>query len=68
MMDWEAAPAVRRAHPREEHVLPLIVAVGAAEDDIAMEIYREANFSGGVSVSSFMFGGVSDRNLAVRGD
>ena len=39
---WEAAPAARAAHPREEHLLPLMVAAGAAGDDMAeLDISRE---------------------------
>jgi aromatic ring-opening dioxygenase catalytic subunit (LigB family) len=30
---WEAAPEARRAHPREEHLIPLMVIAGAAGDD-----------------------------------
>jgi aromatic ring-opening dioxygenase catalytic subunit (LigB family) len=30
---WEAAPGARRAHPREEHLIPLMVIAGAAGDD-----------------------------------
>jgi aromatic ring-opening dioxygenase catalytic subunit (LigB family) len=32
---WESAPAARQAHPREEHLLPLMVTAGAAENDTA---------------------------------
>ena len=56
LIAWEAAPAARQAHPREEHLLPLMVAVGAAEVDPATRVYHEDNFLGGVSASSFMFG------------
>ena len=28
LAQWEVAPAARQAHPREEHLLPLMVAVG----------------------------------------
>jgi aromatic ring-opening dioxygenase catalytic subunit (LigB family) len=52
---WEAAPAARAAHPREEHLLPLMVAVGAAGDDAAQLAYHEDNFLGGLVVSSFRF-------------
>jgi aromatic ring-opening dioxygenase catalytic subunit (LigB family) len=52
---WEAAPAARAAHPREEHLLPLMVAVGAAEHDIAEMSYHEENFLGGLTVSNFRF-------------
>ncbi len=30
---WAQAPSAREAHPREEHLLPLMVAAGAAGDD-----------------------------------
>jgi len=33
LVNWESAPAARICHPREEHLLPLMVAVGAAYDD-----------------------------------
>ncbi|MCB9763782.1 MAG: dioxygenase [Alphaproteobacteria bacterium] len=32
LLDWTAAPEARVAHPREEHLLPLMVAAGAAGD------------------------------------
>lgn len=53
---WEDAPAARLAHPQEEHLIPLMVAVGAAEHDAATVIYRENTFFGGVTASSFRFG------------
>jgi aromatic ring-opening dioxygenase catalytic subunit (LigB family) len=30
---WEAAPAARVCHPREEHLMPLMVVAGAAGAD-----------------------------------
>lgn len=57
LLDWEDAPAARKAHPQEDHLLPLMVAVGAAGDDKATRVYHEDNFFGGISVSSYMFGG-----------
>jgi aromatic ring-opening dioxygenase catalytic subunit (LigB family) len=56
LTDWGQAPAARQAHPREEHLLPLMVAVGAAGDDPAHCVYHEDDFFGGIAVSSFMFG------------
>ena len=53
---WERAPAARLAHPREEHLLPLMVALGAAEHEAATRIYHERDFFGGITVSSFKFG------------
>jgi aromatic ring-opening dioxygenase catalytic subunit (LigB family) len=53
---WATAPAARQAHPREEHLLPLMLAVGAAGDDSGTCVYHEATFLGAVTVSSFRFG------------
>lgn len=55
LLDWAAAPAARIAHPREEHLLPLMVALGAAENDTATCVYHEDNVFGGITVSSFRF-------------
>ena len=56
LIGWEAAPSARKAHPREEHLLPLMVAVGAAEGEAGVVSYHEDNFMGGVAASSFRFG------------
>lgn len=56
LIHWEGAPSARIAHPQEDHLVPLMVAVGAAEDEPATRIYREEDFMGGVTASSFRFG------------
>ena len=51
---WAEAPAARFAHPREEHLMPLMVAAGAAGEDRG-----ERAFSGrmmGWQISGFRFG------------
>jgi aromatic ring-opening dioxygenase catalytic subunit (LigB family) len=55
LADWESAPAARAAHPREEHLLPLMVAVGAAGNDATELTYHEEDFLGGLAVSSYRF-------------
>ena len=55
LQQWAAAPAARAAHPREEHLIPLMVASGAAEADAAACCYHE-DTSRGIVVSSFRFG------------
>lgn len=55
---WETAPAARLAHPQEDHLVPLMVAVGAAEDEKATRVYHEDGFMGGVTASSYRFGGL----------
>ena len=56
LLDWGAAPSARDAHPREDHLIPLMVALGAAEDDVATVVYHEDAYMGGCAVSSFRFG------------
>jgi aromatic ring-opening dioxygenase catalytic subunit (LigB family) len=56
LLDWEAAPSARIAHPQEDHLLPLMVAVGAAEEERGQMVYHEEDFMGGVCASSFRFG------------
>ncbi len=53
---WEAAPSARAAHPMEDHLVPLFVAVGAAHDDAAKRIYHQDDFFGSITASSFAFG------------
>jgi len=55
LIAWAEAPAARLAHPREEHLLPLMVAVGAAHDDKATCVYHETTVFGAITASSFRF-------------
>lgn len=56
LKSWSQAPSARFAHPREDHLIPLMVAVGAAEGEAASVVYHEDGIFGGWSVSSFRFG------------
>lgn len=51
---WLEAPAARDTHPREEHLLPLMVVAGAAGDDPGQRIFSDEVMS--VVVSAFQFG------------
>jgi aromatic ring-opening dioxygenase catalytic subunit (LigB family) len=53
---WREAPSARAAHPVEDHLIPLMVAAGAAEAEAGVRIYHEDAFFGGITVSSFRFG------------
>ncbi len=53
---WSEAPYARLAHPREDHLVPLMVALGAAENEPAACVYHEDDFFGSLAVSSFRFG------------
>ncbi len=54
LTDWAKAPAAREAHPREEHLLPLMVAAGAAGADRGRPVFRDEVM--GAVVSAFQFG------------
>jgi aromatic ring-opening dioxygenase catalytic subunit (LigB family) len=56
LLRWSEAPAARAAHPRADHLIPLMVAVGAAGDDVGTRIYQEGTFMGAITVSSYRFG------------
>ena len=56
LLDWDRAPSARAAHPAEEHLVPLMVAVGAAEDEAGVQIYHEPDFMGSIDSSSYRFG------------
>jgi aromatic ring-opening dioxygenase catalytic subunit (LigB family) len=51
---WHQAPGARAAHPRPEHLIPLMVAAGAAGADVARRSYSEPLL--GKPVSGFQFG------------
>ena len=51
---WDTAPAARDAHPREEHLLPLHVAVGAAGNDPGRRMLKDVVM--GAVESAFQFG------------
>jgi aromatic ring-opening dioxygenase catalytic subunit (LigB family) len=51
---WTQAPSAREAHPREEHLLPLMVVAGAAGADRATIPYRGTIFR--LPVSAYHFG------------
>ncbi|HWW65379.1 MAG TPA: class III extradiol ring-cleavage dioxygenase [Sphingomonadaceae bacterium] len=54
LIAWEGLPYARLAHPREEHLLPLMVAAGAGGDDAAHHIFRDSVF--GWTISGYRFG------------
>jgi aromatic ring-opening dioxygenase catalytic subunit (LigB family) len=52
--DWQSAPAAREAHPREEHLLPLMVVAGAAGNDPGRVAYQGTLM--GLDISAYSFG------------
>jgi aromatic ring-opening dioxygenase catalytic subunit (LigB family) len=51
---WQQAPAARAAHPREEHLLPLMVVAGAAREDAAARVYSARVM--GMRISAYRYG------------
>jgi aromatic ring-opening dioxygenase catalytic subunit (LigB family) len=54
LINWESAPGARICHPREEHLIPLMVAAGAAGKDAAVHAYSDVVL--GKKLSGFRFG------------
>ena len=54
LASWHQAPGARAAHPRPEHLIPLMVAAGAAGEDPGRRTYNEPLL--GKPVSGFQFG------------
>lgn len=55
LRQWEQAPSARIAHPREDHLIPLMVAIGAAQEAVAHRFHHETQAFGGLTVSSYRF-------------
>lgn len=54
LCDWSSAPGGRLSHPREEHLLPLLVIAGAAGEDLGTVGYNGSMM--GAHLSAFHFG------------
>lgn len=55
LIDWANAPSARLAHPREDHLIPLMVAAGAADSDAGHRLFLDEVAS--VAMASYEFGG-----------
>jgi aromatic ring-opening dioxygenase catalytic subunit (LigB family) len=51
---WQNAPDARHAHPREEHLMPLMVAAGAAGNDRGTHVFGDR--IGSATISAYRFG------------
>ncbi len=52
--NWDQAPAARTVHPREDHLIPLMVAAGAGGADRGEKIFTDHPMD--VAISAFRFG------------
>ncbi len=55
LADWRKAPFATYAHPREEHLIPLLVAAGAGGDAAGKRIFTNAPM--GAAISAYRFDG-----------
>jgi len=54
LVDWQQAPFARQNHPREDHLVPLFVAAGAAGGDAGKRLLLDEAF--GVVLANYQFG------------
>jgi len=54
LVDWTQAPGARQAHPREDHLIPLMVVAGAAGPDRGERIFMDQVLA--VDMASYQFG------------
>lgn len=57
LLHWESAPRARLAHPREDHLMPLLVAAGAAGGDRGSVLLTESVM--GIPMTSYVFGEIA---------
>jgi aromatic ring-opening dioxygenase catalytic subunit (LigB family) len=55
LVRWESAPGARQAHPKEDHLLPLMVVAGAAGEDVGRPVFVDHVMA--VPMASYEFGG-----------
>lgn len=53
LIDWEKAPYARATHPREDHLIPLMVIAGAAKKSVGKRLFMDEAF--GVVMASYIF-------------
>lgn len=56
LAQWEQAPSARASHPREEHLIPLMVAAGSASEETGTRFFGGPVF--GITTSAYRFGDI----------
>ncbi len=54
LVNWEQAPFARLVHPREDHLIPLMVVAGAAGKDTGQRVFTDTVFE--VVMATYRFG------------
>jgi aromatic ring-opening dioxygenase catalytic subunit (LigB family) len=57
LLHWESAPRARLAHPREDHLLPLLASAGAAGSDPGRILFTESVMK--IPMTSYAFGEIT---------
>jgi aromatic ring-opening dioxygenase catalytic subunit (LigB family) len=57
LLHWESAPRARSAHPQEDHLMPLLVAAGAAGGDVGRVLFTEQVMK--IPMTSYGFGKIA---------
>lgn len=55
LLNWASGPQARRAHPREDHLIPLLVAAGATAQEAGRRLFLDHALE--VDMGSYEFGG-----------
>ena len=58
LVHWQSAPGARLAHPQEDHLLPLMVAAGAAGADVGRRVFVDRVMK--VAMGTYVFGDLRD--------
>lgn len=56
LLHWRSAPGAQLAHPREDHLLPLLVSAGAAGSDPGRVLFSESVMK--IPMTSYVFGDI----------
>jgi aromatic ring-opening dioxygenase catalytic subunit (LigB family) len=62
LVNWERAPGARQAHPREDHLVPLMVAAGAAGEDQGRALFIDHVMK--VPMASYEFGAGASEDVS----
>jgi aromatic ring-opening dioxygenase catalytic subunit (LigB family) len=66
LLDWEHAPRARIAHPRADHLMPLLVAAGAAGEDQGQVLFVDRIMK--IPMTSYVFGDLRSSRAGDRRD
>lgn len=62
LAQWAGAPGARLAHPREDHLIPLMAAAGAAGNDAGQRVLLDHVW--GIAMASYEFGATAEPTIA----